>query len=592
MVRMNVDVVFANFNPDAISRGYWDAGLYEDLFAVRLWNTPYDISYTTYDLADWSDEWDGADASEGASEGAIVVIPGQHQIGYVDEVQALVNRLPWCLLVVTGDEERLFPTAKIEHPALAVWQMSPLPDDPVQWRPIPMGYPPGTREMLAEIGRLEKVLDFGLRAQDNITDRHEAFDALAEIAYDTDLLVDAHRTPGFTQGMPRADYLHQLALTQVALAPHGHTCPDSFRLYEALEAGCLPVVHDTGFWLDLFGFGCGLPAILAHWSDLPGMAEEVLEDAPALATEASAWWQQYKRGLAYDLDMTVLMLRDQLNSGIPDPYPRPDSMRGRITVVVTTSPTSDPHQFDRTRQVIDSVRNQAELADVEILIACDGVRPEQENIRPVYEAYLAELVAWCNLPGSQCVPFIRTEFGHQGLTLRDVLDEVNTPLMLVCEHDIRFYDDADIPWAKLAGQVEDGEAWVVRFSFESRVLPQYEYLMLDEKPINGLRRTGQWSQRPHLASTEKYREWLEAYIGDDSRCMVEDCLYGVVSHYFRTYGEQGWDRFRVAIYHPEGNIERCYHLDGRKGDVKFDQIFEYPGGTPEGAPRAMSERTD
>ena len=31
------------------------------------------------------------------------------------------------------------------------------------------------------------------------------------------------------------------------------------------------------------------------------------------------------------------------------------------------------------------------------------------------------------------------------------------------------------------------------------------------------------------------------------------------------------DRNRLAIYHPEGNIKRSYHLDGRRGGPKFDE---------------------
>jgi hypothetical protein len=42
--------------------------------------------------------------------------------------------------------------------------------------------------------------------------------------------------------------------------------------------------------------------------------------------------------------------------------------------------------------------------------------------------------------------------------------------------------------------------------------------------------------------------------------------------------DDGWDKHKLWIYHPEGSIKRSYHLDGRAGTRKFtsdDDVWGY-----------------
>ena len=79
-----------------------------------------------------------------------------------------------------------------------------------------------------------------------------------------------------------------------------------------------------------------------------------------------------------------------------------------------------------------------------------------------------------------------------------------------------------------------------------------------------LRRTVQWSQRPHLAGTDYYRTILADYFPQSARTMIEDRMHSVAQ------SEKG---HRLALYHPEGNIKRSYHLDARGDESKFDMRF-------------------
>ena len=47
-----------------------------------------------------------------------------------------------------------------------------------------------------------------------------------------------------------------------------------------------------------------------------------------------------------------------------------------------------------------------------------------------------------------------------------------------------------------------------------------------------------------------------------SETFIEDKFHGVVQ-------DDGWVKHKLWIYHPEGDIKRSYHLDGREGTRKF-----------------------
>jgi hypothetical protein len=148
-------------------------------------------------------------------------------------------------------------------------------------------------------------LDVFMSAQNTHVRRNECFDAL-----EGDLpgvaLKFVNATEGFTQGLDPATYVQQMRYTKVAPAPSGAQCPDSFRVWEALESHAVPIADDIspvydsqGFW-DMLLPGAPFP-ILTDYADLPGLIEDVLTDWPARANRVTAWYMRYKRQMATDL---------------------------------------------------------------------------------------------------------------------------------------------------------------------------------------------------------------------------------------------------------------------------------------------------
>jgi hypothetical protein len=110
-------------------------------------------------------------------------------------------------------------------------------------------------------------------------------------------------TDGFTQGMDPDDYARLMTSTKVAPAPAGPASPDSFRLYEALQAHAVPIADDVtpgydsaGYWRTVFP-DAPFP-ILTGYEQLRGYVGDQLGCWPANANRIAAWWMRYKRQMA------------------------------------------------------------------------------------------------------------------------------------------------------------------------------------------------------------------------------------------------------------------------------------------------------
>jgi len=148
----------------------------------------------------------------------------------------------------------------------------------------------------------------------------------------------AHVSQGFGQGLEITAYADLLANAVFALCPRGNFAVDCFRVWEAFEAGAIPVVEEEGrtpLWRDLkrppkflrlhawrpaywsgnlplafrgsywlAAYGEGFPCVrLRNWRNLGEALERV--DAEATSRAARAWWTEYKRSLARRLGEDV-----------------------------------------------------------------------------------------------------------------------------------------------------------------------------------------------------------------------------------------------------------------------------------------------
>jgi hypothetical protein len=235
------------------------------------------------------------------TNGCILVCPGRYWWNRVDLINIAIATYDWLLFIRTSDEEDLFDIHKVEHPRVKFWVQTPRTDrDYGDARLFGVGYTPHFQGLSADPPA--KSLDVYLAAQNTHPRRQECFEMLQSRGTKRRI----HETPGFTQGLDTAEYARLMVQAKVAPCPSGPESPDSFRVYEALEVGAIPICDDltpgydsAGYWRMLYP-DAPFP-ILTDYTDLPGYISDQLFDWPANANRITAWWMREKRRMALNL---------------------------------------------------------------------------------------------------------------------------------------------------------------------------------------------------------------------------------------------------------------------------------------------------
>lgn len=567
MMRHQVPYVMLDFSGKVLDMSsQWDMTLIKDLLDGDMWKTAQGYDFFKCDYIE----------TLANNKGAVVIVPGRQNVGNEEIINEYINALEWCVLIITGDEERLFDISKLQHTNLKLWLMQPTLDDKADFY-LGSGYAPEFKANIAhcEADYLEKPFDWFFSGQVNHERREVAANVLNTVLQREGLTGDLHESEGFTQGLEPANYTIKMAKAKAVPAPSGIQSPDSFRVFEALEAGAVPIaddlstvlVHQAGYWRKVFN-GEDVPfKILTDYANLEGYLLDVQREYPRYNNQVFAWWQNYKRRMAYTLAEHVNQISDL-------PYIQ-DDVSERITILILTSPIKSHPNTEIIEKTIADMR--AVLPDCEIIIGIDGVRAEQEDYRERYEEYKKRLLWKTAHEWTNVVPVVFENHMHQAAMTRKLLTMVKTETILFVEHDTALCTDFTYEWNDLLDMIKDGTAYTIRFHHEGAIPEEHRYLMAgDVEEINDIPmiKTAQWSQRPHLSSTVFYREMMNRYFTDESRTMIEDKIHGFPAEAYKHDGLQGWYQWRLWIYHPtDGNIKRSYTSDGRGDDPKYEMEF-------------------
>lgn len=551
-----IPYILLDFSGEVKGMTNWDMTMINDVLNGKVWRQWYEFF-----------EVKKGDTEQNNCAGAIVIVPGRQNAGHEDKIQDYINTLDWCLLILVGDEERSFDYTSLKHDRMKVWLMQPKLDDKADFY-LGSGYTPHTHEVLKQMSPQKRV-DWFFAGQNNHPRRNEAVERLTRMLGRDDLSGSCLPTAGFTQGIDSSDYIAGLSDAKAVPCPSGIQSPDSFRVYEALEAGAVPIaddlshvlVHEAGYWDKVFN-DFGVPfKVYRNVDDLEGYICDVKREYPSYNNQIFSWWQQYKRFLVYKLNEHVKEL-----SGL-------DQTQNKITVLILTSPIKSHPDTGIIEQTINDLRK---VIDCEIIIGIDGIRPEQEHYRERYEEYQQRLLWKCNFEWDNVLPVRFDEHLHQAEMTRRLLPLVKTSNLLFVEHDTSLTPDYTFDWDRLTEAIETGQAYMIRFHFEAKIPDEHRHLMLNRtQEVCGLPmvKTIQWSQRPHLASTAFYKDMIDRYFNEQSRTMIEDVIHGKLIEAYEKDNLQGWYRWRVWIYTPEGNIKRSYTIDGRGEDPKYEMVF-------------------
>lgn len=227
-----------------------------------------------------------------------------------------------------------------------------------------------------------------------------------------------------------------------------------------------------------------------------------------------------------------------------------------ITVIIPVSPVPSHPSTEVIDETLAEI--QTRLPGSEIIIMFDGIAPQLMHLKAAYEQFTQEMLRRANIEMNNVTPLVFQEHQHQSLMLKKALEIVRTPMILWSEQDTVLHNE--IPFEGLAEVVTTGYANLIRFHHEAAIHPEHEYLMLDKEPIEILGqpflRTRQWSGRPHLASTQFYRDIVAKY-WPPTPMFIEHIMYGIVV-------DGSYDEFRLHVYAPSDTLVRHKHTDGRR----------------------------
>lgn len=508
--------------------------------------------------------------------GAVVVLPGGGHDPHA--VTDAVAPLEWVVLAVTSDEGSHFDVDQFHHPVSAVWVQNPRSDrhNP-DVRALPVGWTPHIDRRYAGRPPPDKTLRWTFAGQVTHSRRRDAVAAMRRMSGGRLVTSEA-----FTEGVPPDEYADMLYDAAVAPCPAGIVTPDTFRCWEALRAGAVPVVdRQAGEWDvpgDYWRRLCGRPPpfkVVDDWSTLPGLVDAIIKRWPRDVVRAGGWWSGWLHRLRRDLAADVATL-----SGV-----EPDRM---LAVYVPTSPIPAHPDTSVIEATVDSVRER--LPDAPVHVAADGVRDEQSHLAGQYREYLRRLLWLTQHRWDDVTVHTHRRHRHQSGMLHTVLPQIDAPTLLYVEHDAPLV--GDIPFEALVQAVAYGAADVVRLHYDVDIHPDHRHLYPDDTAVEvagvPLLRTAQWSQRPHVAATAVYRRIADRYFGRRSRTMIEDVMHGVVA---TDFAEHGWGRWRLYTYAPAGSMKRSTHLDARGSEPKFPMVFDYDGEPPEFAPAPTADRS-
>lgn len=233
-------------------------------------------------------------------DGAVVMVRANDNIKYIDQLNADLAKLKWCLVIVTGNEYSSDFHINIKHENCRIWVQTPKPSDVADFF-VGFGFPSDVTTFLPngfDPAKADRPYDWSFAGQVTHNRRRECLKYAEKVPNGK-----AVKTEGFNQGLSYPEYIKLLTETKIVPCPGGAVTPDTFRVYEALECGCIPVLDDAAghifhgrgqesYWQKVLS-----PAplwVVSDWSKFPEIAAQLIGNFEEEQQKVIEWWGEYK----------------------------------------------------------------------------------------------------------------------------------------------------------------------------------------------------------------------------------------------------------------------------------------------------------
>lgn len=279
-------------------RGIWDEGLLEHLLSGRLISPS--LQHFQFKECD--------EVPKG--EPCVIVICGSYFAPRLDDLRAQLDGRGPAILCHMADEGHLLDSRLLLRPGDIWWRQIENPDERTVYadrphRALISGWRNETIDLLKPTMNEPKDLLWAYSGQINHSYRAACYEEL--LRRKDGKMVASH---GFGQGLPYPEYLQLLARAKIAICPSGPITADTMRMYEALEAGCLPICNrrapgqSGNYWLHVFGQE-PFPCVDDWHKELQPLLNHFSGDPYALklrTAQAQQWWADYKISLMRGLE--------------------------------------------------------------------------------------------------------------------------------------------------------------------------------------------------------------------------------------------------------------------------------------------------
>jgi hypothetical protein len=224
---------------------------------------------------------------------AIVIIVGRPD---VNEVSYYLNQLNEATVILTSEEDAYFNWKALPQ-RHEYWTQYYHPNKSGIATRLLLGAPNRIKDYKINLDLPKKYL-WSFVGQVQNPSRQQCVDVLKTLPDGFLHIVEAFGGQG--NGIEYQEYLDIMCQSKCVICPSGSMCVDSFRFYEAIECGAIPITEkrsprdskDFDYWLE-----CGIPdkfVRVESWKQISNLTDTNFDDMKTLSLN---WWNGYKQEL-------------------------------------------------------------------------------------------------------------------------------------------------------------------------------------------------------------------------------------------------------------------------------------------------------